>query len=173
MPGRTPAAARDAFLSPLHQAISCVTNAQFIRSGGQQPGDDLEALTLSREPLQLRSAVPGGLQLRIRHRFRLVQESRSDWHVSTAAYWYRLDDDAGRELAAWHWHPQSRVVYPHAHVSGTPFGRLAHLPTGRVSIESVLRLLIGDLGVPARRADYAEVLDAAERAFIEHRRWHA
>jgi hypothetical protein len=50
------------------------------------------------------------------------------------------------------------------------------VPTGRVSIESVLRLLLIDLAVPARPAhitDVAKVLDDCERPFIEHRRWHA
>jgi hypothetical protein len=37
----------------------------------------------------------------------------------------------------------------------------------------VLRLLIDDLGVPTRRDDYADVLDEAERKFIDYRRWHA
>jgi hypothetical protein len=93
--------------------------------------------------------------------------------VSTVAYVYRLDDDAGRELIAWHWHAGSRVSYPHAHMTGLAVSSRAHLPTGRVSIESVLRLLLDDLGVPARRPDYAEVLAEAERLFIGRRRWHA
>jgi hypothetical protein len=51
-----------------------------------------------------------------------------------------------------------------------------HVPTGRVSIESVLRLLLTDLKVPPARdhvSDFADVLDASERDFIEHRRWHS
>jgi hypothetical protein len=117
--------------------------------------------------------VPGGLQLRIRQQFQLVQEGRSHWRVSTVAYVCRLDDDAGIESVAWHWHPRSRVTHPHAHVAGLAMGGRAHLPTGRVSIESVLRFLLDDLGVPARRPDYAEVLAEAERLFIRRRRWHA
>jgi hypothetical protein len=65
------------------------------------------------------------------------------------------------------------VDYPHAHVACDMLTSAAHLPTGRVSIESVLRLLLDDLGVTARRRDYAKVLDDAERPFIRHRRWHA
>ncbi len=96
--------------------------------------------------------------------------------MSTVAYFYRLDDSAGHEIASWHWHPGTRVSYPHAHVAGGALGKLVHLPTGRVSIESVLYLLLTDLGVKPTRDhvdDFAEVLAAAERPFIKHRRWHA
>jgi len=40
-----------------------------------------------------------------------------------------------------------------------------------VSIESVLRLLLDDLGVSAKRDDWAQILDAAEAPFIKYRRW--
>jgi hypothetical protein len=132
-----------------------------------------EALTLSREPLRLQSATLGSVQLRFRQQFRVIRDGRSSFHVSTAAYFYRLDDAAGHELAAWHWHPGSRVAYPHAHVACDTLTSAAHLPTGRVSIESVLRLLLNDLGVRAKRNDFADVLNEAERPFIQHRRWHA
>jgi hypothetical protein len=40
----------------------------------------------------------------------------------------------------------------------------AHLPTGRIGLEHVLRLAIRDLGVEARRDDWREVLDEAQEA---------
>ena len=141
-------------------------------SRGNGVGDPL-ALTLSREPLRLRSAPIGTVQLRLRQRFRVVRDGPTRFHVSTESYFYRLDDATGRELAAWHWHPGQLVDYPHAHVTCDTLTSAAHLPTGRVSIESVLRLLLDDLGVTAKRADYTNVLDEAERPFIQHRRWHA
>jgi hypothetical protein len=172
LPGRTAAEAREAVLVPLRKALSCITDAQFIRSPEGANGADIEALTISQEPLHLSSGPLGNIQLALRQRFRAVQESRSEWHVSTVAYYYRIADSEGRELAAWHWHPAS-VAFPHLHCNNSVIGRRAHLPTGRVSIESVLRLLIDDLGVPTRRDDYADVLDEAERKFIDYRRWHA
>ncbi len=62
------------------------------------------------------------------------------------------------------------------HVAAGPIGGSTHLPTGRVSIEAVLRMLLMDLKVQPTRDhadDFLSVLDAAERPFIEHRRWHA
>jgi hypothetical protein len=138
-----------------------------------RPGE-IETLALSRHPLPLRAETIGGIQLVLSHRFRTAADETGEWHVSTIGYEYRLTRDTGQELIAWHWHPAPLPGpdFPHLHAAGTALGH-AHLPTGRVSMESVLRLLIDDLGVPARRADYADVLATAERAFIEHRRWHA
>ncbi len=150
-------------------------------SRSQRAGDESGALTLSEDPLKLRSArLGGGIQLQLRHQFRLIKDdeepSASRWHVSTGAYFYQLDDGSGHELTAWHWHPATRVRSPHVHVAGGILGKLIHLPTGRVSIESVLWLLLTDLEVKPARGhadDFAEILAAAERSFIGHRRWHA
>lgn len=141
-------------------------------SGSKRVGDSA-ALTITQEPLRLRSPSLGSLELILRQRFRVVRDAPARFHVSTESYFYRLNDADGHELAAWHWHPEQRVTYPHAHVACDTLIRAAHLPTGRVSIESVLRLLLDDLGVPAKRGDYAKVTDEAERPFIRHRRWHA
>lgn len=176
MPGRSSGAAREAFLEPLRRALSCVTTAQLFVPGSKSPGD-VEALALSEEPLRLRSTrIDGGVQLKLVQQFRLVCETPTAWHVSTEAYFYRLNDGAGSELISWHWHPQTGVSYPHLHVAAGLLDRRAHLPSGRVSIESVLRLLLTDLGVPPTREhlhDYTRVLDETEATFITHRRWHS
>lgn len=140
----------------------------------------MEALALSEDPLQLRSARIGAVQFDLGHQFKVVEDSRKSWHVSTTAYMYTLRDGEGRELIGWHWHPDAKGddrlrPHPHLHVPAGRIDRRVHVPTGRVSIESVLRILLTDLAVPARpthAADFAAVLDECERPFIEHRRWH-
>lgn len=175
MPGRNPSQAREAFLAPLRRCLSCVTDAQFyVRTDGI----GRTALTLSEFPLKLRSASLGGVELMLTHSFRTVAGESGDWHVSTTGYEYRLNDHAGQELVAWHWHPAPRPGpdFPHLHVASEPLTRHVHLSAGRVSIESVLRLLLADLRVKPRRDhahDWAQVLDECEEDFIKHRRWHA
>ena len=101
--------------------------------------------------------------------------------MSTTAYRYHLLGDSGAELIGWHWHPDSRgdrrlSGHPHLHVPAGLIDRRIHVPTGRVSIESVLRVLLIDLGIPPRPAhvtDFARVLEECEAPFIQHRRWHA
>ncbi len=118
----------------------------------------------------------GGLQVKLIQRYRLAQrEDVREWHTSTLAYEYKFADADGRELMSWRWHPQTGFDRPHLHICGGPASRKAHLPTGRVSVEAVIRLLLTDFGVPpapAHAADYTGVLDAAERDFVTHRRWH-
>jgi hypothetical protein len=92
--------------------------------------------------------------------------------VSTVAYDYRLSRSDGAELLSWHWHPHILDFrWPHMHVARGPVSRRAHLPTGRVSIESVIRLLLMDLGVRSLRPDWAAVLDETEGLFLRYRRW--
>lgn len=171
MPGRNARDAREAFLASLRRSLSCITTAQLYVAGKND--GEVEALALSDDPLPLRSARIGAVQFVLGHQFRILQDDEG-WHVSTTAYRYHILDGSGSELVGWHWHPGT-VGHPHMHVEAAAgaIDRRVHLPTGRVSIESVLRLLLDDLGVPAIRVDYADVLNAAELSFIEHRRWHA
>jgi hypothetical protein len=175
LPGRTPQEAREAFLVPLRRALTCITSAQLFVPGGKKPGET-EALALSEDPLRLHSERIGGpVHLILGHQFKVVQDGRRSWHVTTTAYRYHLTDANGAELLAWHWHPRTSP-HPHLHVAAGLIGRHMHVPTGRVSAESVIRLLLGDLQVTPTRAhagDYEQVLDDCERPFIEHRRWHA
>jgi hypothetical protein len=169
LPGRTPTEAREAFLDPLRRALSCVTADQLYIAG--KNAGEVEALTLSRDPLPLRSPRIGTVQLVLGQQFRLAQGDDS-WHVSTVAYRYHLLDESGCELIGWHWHPGVGSDRPHLHVPAGPIDRHVHVPTGRVSIEAVLRMLLTELQVPSRRDDHAQVLDEAEALFVRHRRWH-
>jgi hypothetical protein len=177
LPGRTPAAADEAFLAPLRRALNCLTDVQLYASRPAKPGD-VRVLALSENPLRLRSSiVAGGLLLRLLQQFRSVEEPKAPrsqrWHVSTVQYDYRLSRvEDGKELLAWHWHPDLGVPHPHLHAGvSDEISRRLHLPCGRVSIESVLRLLLGELGVRAKREDWPRVLDEAEAPFIQYRRW--
>lgn len=172
MPVRSPQAARERFLAPLRRSLSCVTSALVYAPAGKRPGD-VEALALSEDPLWLRSASVGRIQFLLGHEFKVVQEGRKDFRVTTTGYRYHLLDEDDRELIAWHWHPDAGAGYPHIHVPAGLVTRKAHIPTGRVSIESVLRFLIDDLRVRPARDDYADVLKESEGPFIRYRRWHA
>ncbi len=171
MPGRTPAEAREAFLAPLRCVLSCLTLAQLFVSAPAE----VEALRLSEDRLRVTSAaLSGDLHFRLRHQYRTVEDRdqpAASWHVSTVAYDYRLGRGDGSELVSWHWHPSTPFRAPHLHVATGAIGRRTHLPTGRVSVESVVRLLLTDLAVPSRRDDWPTVLDQAEGPFVRYRRW--
>lgn len=173
MAGKSPSQARAAFIEPLQQALSLVTDAQFFYrpTAPAQP----EVLSISADPLQLARQCGSRLLLSVQQRYEIVRTTdpdRGPWKVSTRAYRYRLDDEAGREIVAWHWHPPPFGVVPRPHLHA-PRADLdhVHVPTGRVSIESVLRMLLADLGVVPLRLDWDQVLDAAEDAFLRWRTW--
>jgi hypothetical protein len=137
----------------------------------------VQALALSEDPVLLGST--GGsdvrLQLSVQQQYQLVEANdpeRGPWKVATRAYRYELADSQGRELAGWHWHPGGSSPWrqPHLHVAGGRFGE-CHLPTGRVSLEEVLRLLLAELDVRPLRDDWPAVLDEVEAAFREWRTW--
>jgi len=110
------------------------------------------------------------------HRYAIVQahDDRGPWKVSTAEYVYELRDRNGKLVVGLHWHPasRSRVAWPHLHVprdTAYNLGKL-HPPTGRVSVEAVLRFAIIELEVRARRG-WETAFERSERAFVEHRTW--
>jgi hypothetical protein len=111
----------------------------------------------------------------VRHEYALVETDdpeRGPWKVETRAYFYRLDDADEHEIVSWHWHPRgrSREQRPHLHVKHSQLTGV-HVPTGRVSVESVLRMLLAELDVRPCRPDWATVLDSAEAAFRRWRTW--
>src|SRR5215213_270046 len=98
------------------------------------------------ESVELRSRI--GLRLRVRLRARVgpTDNDPGRWRARIVAYQYALLDQNGREYLAYHWHPDgsSHVTEPHLHLG--PAARVgvgelaaAHLPTGPVSLASVVR----------------------------------
>lgn len=133
---------------------------------------ETQALTTSTDPLVLRSAV-GDLRLSAGQRFAIIPDADGGWRVGTRQYVYSIDvAEAAQqryELLNWHWHPPEMPL-PHIHVRGDhpQLGDLEnyHLPSGRVSFEQVIRLLIADFQVRPLREDWEDVLSEAEARFL-------
>ncbi len=77
-----------------------MTAAQLYVAG--KNAGEMEALTLSQDPLPLQSARIGAVQFVLGHQFRILRNDEG-WHVSTTAYRYHLLDNDDRELIGWHW----------------------------------------------------------------------
>jgi len=97
--------------------------------------------------------------------------------VTSAGYYYQIRDQRERELIAFHWHPGRRDQpdFPHLHIGVTTgtvsIVRKHHVPTGRVSLEAIVRFLITELDVRPLRNDWERVLDEGERSFAAQRSW--
>lgn len=169
MAAKTPPEAVAAFVASLQQAISCVSPAVLQVGGGYRPAAHPHALVLADGDAQpLRGEA--GLALRVAQQYRIVEDTgpHGRWRVQTAAYSYVVNR-GDKELLAYQWNPlgSGRVGHPHLHV-GTAAGELIddfhrwHLPTGHISLEDVLRLLVEELGVQPLREDWPDILGAAE-----------
>lgn len=106
--------------------------------------------------------------------FNVVQsDDPRNAHVARiVSYEYRLLDREDREILAFHWHPVglSDVTDPHLHLSSRlnpldmgrdqdplPLAEM-HIPTGFVTLEDIVRLLISEFGIRPRRADWDDTL---------------
>lgn len=177
MAGRTPREALAAFIDPLQRALSCVTRANIVYRP-PRPGH-VQVLGVSEEPIRLQAtAGRRAPALYVEQQYEVVEApgERGPWKISTRAYRYRIDSAARAELVLWHWHPTDREERshreprPHLHAQVGELRGL-HLLTGRVGLESVIRVLLNELGVRPRRDDWQDVLDATEAVFEQWRTW--
>ncbi|SPF43243.1 hypothetical protein SBA4_3010004 [Candidatus Sulfopaludibacter sp. SbA4] len=88
--------------------------------------------------------------------------------MAAKAYYYSLLDAAEKGIIAYHWHPHGNVAFPHLHIgSGARVGRVdlrnAHIPTGRIAMENLLRMVITEFGVAPRRGDWPDVLAQSQK----------
>jgi hypothetical protein len=127
---------------------------------------------------------PAGLLLSVTHVFAIVAAKQEQWprqwRITTRMYEYSLLDRDATELLVYHWQPDADPAYPHIHVSAALHAKTRalekkhtidldglHLPTGRVSLEAVIRMLITEFAIAPRRADWRRTLDRTEAAFRE------
>ena len=83
--------------------------------------------------------------------------------VRITGYHYGLLDAVQRDLLVYHWHPERRshIAVPHLHLPAAnpmiPGASSVHFPSGRVSLNEVIRLAI-DLGARPGRRDWERAL---------------
>ncbi len=165
--GRSPAGAVNAYKSMVQRLVSCVTDAVVDVAGGYYPSPVPHRLTMNNGfPVALDG--PSRFSFRLHQLYRIVEPDRpgTPWRVDTVEYYYSIHDSEEREVLLYHWHPYGRsaVRTPHLHLEqGAQIGRReileAHLPTGDVSLNAVLRVLIEEMGVNPRRSDWESILD--------------
>jgi hypothetical protein len=142
-------------------------------------------MTLSFREGELPVAVPirttfGRLFFYLGQALEAVQEDGT-FRLRTRQYWYRLQPSPNlneKALLRWEYNtetPRDAHCRNHAQMRTTlPFGTGslslddAHMPTGWVTMEEVIRFLIVDLGhAPPCGSAWPDVLEESERAFYE------
>jgi hypothetical protein len=104
---------------------------------------------------------------------------RCRYRVTTRAYDFQVQLSSGEIVLAFHWHPENTsAVTPHLHAGRTQLisdgviNARSHLPTGRVSLESVVRFCITDLHAQHLQDDWDKRLARREADFTRHRTWN-
>jgi hypothetical protein len=167
------------FVEPLQDAVLCVANAYVNVRGGYFVRPEPHVLTLNNGEY-IPVSGPRDISFSVSHDYNIVESEhpeRGPWKVASRGYIYTVSE-RDVPVFAYHWHPTPGwdVQFPHLHlyllesIEGNPTHK-AHFPTGRVSLESVIRLLIREFDVEPLRTDYTEVLNKGEEAFIEYRLW--
>jgi hypothetical protein len=152
-----PREAAEAFAATMQESVSCVTDAPFCYPQAY-PLNQRQVLVLA-EAAEVPLEGDQGLYLSATHEYLVRDVGDGTYAVQTTGYTYSIDvDNLGGEALSYQWHPNglSWVQTPHVHVRDA-LGR--HLPTGRVSLEAVVRFLIEEAEVRAQRADWPEVLN--------------
>ena len=165
--GRSPAEVVNNYRSDVQRRVSCVTDAVVGVGGGYYPSPEPHFLTMSGGlPIALGGA--SRLSLRLQQNYRIIESGSrgSAWQVDVVGYNYAVLDSELTEVILYHWPPFgiSPIETPHIHLrQGAQVGRRevrdAHLPTGQVSLNAFLNLLIRDLEVRPRRADWESILE--------------
>lgn len=180
LPGRNTREAVEAFLEPLRDTVSCVAHAKITLSpGGWGELGRVHGLTLNNDqPVKLKCRP--AVMLRVGMLYEIVrseQPERLPWRVSTRGYAYEMQTASGELVWSYHWHPSPHVPIPHAHLGHTQLAdhavlsQKAHYPTGRVSLESVVRACITEYRVAPLREDWDKTLDLREGDFQIYRSW--
>lgn len=159
--------------------MSCVAHAKITLSPGGwgEPGK-VHGLTLNNDqPVKLKCHP--ALMLRVGMLYEIVrtERGRPPWRVSTRGYAYEMQAASGELVWSYHWHPSTQVAGPHAHLGHTQLAddavlsQKAHYPTGRVSLESVIRACITEYRVAPLRDDWDKTLALREGDFQVYRTW--
>lgn len=152
----------------------------YVSQNGRQTVGDLHAVALE-QPIALHCGERM-LRLSVRLNYLIVArptERRAQrYKISTQRYQHGISDEAtSAEIIAWHWHPgDATPPAPHIHVTGregSPITRRGHVPSGRVSVEAVVRYALSELQCKANRADWVDVLDRCEQDFRTFASWGA
>jgi len=156
-----------------------VTDAQIATFGDYSTGGEA-GWVIPDELVPLPRARGASLRARLNQNFRIVpaEGQRGPWKATITSYHYTLEESDGREIMSFQWHPtgQGALPYPHLHLgNAADVGRDelqdAHIPSGRIALEQVLRFAIETFKLRPRRSDWRDVLFGTRRRFEQWRTW--
>jgi hypothetical protein len=162
---RTRREAAAAPVRPLEDVVGCLTDDGFVSRGGR--AREFHTATFQSRIVTLRRRA-GLAPIRIERLVEYTIPEASDrlgwWEARIVGWAYGVLDGAGKPILDFHWHPRDsgRVTWPHLHAHAmhptVELPRL-HPPTGPITVSSIVRFLVEDLGVLPQRPNWQAVLD--------------
>lgn len=180
----TPDRAFYRFHNPIEKALGCITARRLLipQRGDLVLGRHNSIVLADGDPVPLGSS---SITLSVIHEFKIIHDDTLEngpYKVRTLQYQYQFATSDGDDLITFHWTPEAKETaqkkFPHMHIgtkllaNDTPMlpGRLnkAHIPTARVSIKSVVRFAIEEIGVRPLRKNWHRDLETGDATF---QRW--
>lgn len=165
------------YVTPLQQALSCVSKA-VLRPASYEPSPQPIVLSSEQMPERLPNT---DLYFVVAQWFSIIEDQQNGpWRVTTKGYKYTIETDDAEEILGYHWHPDSLSPFKETHLhlgSGARIGRpelettKAHLPTGRVSMEDFLKLLIEVFDARPQRTTWQAILQKTGSTFWKYASW--
>jgi len=144
-----------------------------------RPNTPYEAILADMDPVELRGKVP--LTFSAGQNFEIIElDERGPYEVRTRAYFYAIATVEGRDILEFHWQPDAKpardgervVTAPHMHLGPAVAAvqtairpgtfHKAHIPTGHVTLQAVVRLLISEFEVEPLNTNWQIILDRTE-----------
>jgi hypothetical protein len=189
VPERNEREALEAYAQPFKAALSCVTVPHLGTLvpvvGRQQSLVFRDGRARLLRDIRISDEESPYLYLIFNQYYRIIEdqseEPSSRYRVTTEGWKHDILDDKRREILSYHWHPDGHRDTPHMHVGsvllnterqrlGKGFSSL-HLPTERISIEQIVRLLIEEFEVIPKRGDWRRILENGQKQFEATRSW--
>jgi len=156
----------------MRRSIHCVSSGAFwVMPADKRVGVPFR-MFLTDAPLRLWAPTEDGDRIVIhfvaRQRLEVYRDRElAEFRCRTREYSYTVSDADLHETVRWHWHPDTHPA-PHVHVAGFR----GHIPSGRVTFESVVRFLIEEMKADPSDERWDEVLTTEEGRHREFRTWH-
>lgn len=185
----TPEQAYNRYIDRLERALGCISprRLDLVAPVKFQLDADYPLVLNNNDSVLLRGEAD--VFFSAGQRFRIVEDKEIEhgpYRVHTVEYWYQIDCPEDSQVLTYHWKPESDTTSleqaPHLHIGSSvvandaplmrkTFSKL-HIPTGRVSIESIVRFLIIEIKVHPSVIEWETVLDEGQRLFDTFRRRH-
>jgi|GEM_PF-1593396 len=184
----TPGQAYERYAKALQAVVGCVTEARLTLNENRAIElDKVYAIVLKSGDGVHLSSKYGGIQFDLGQRFRIVRDpevAQGPYRATIVEYWYGFAIQDGPSLLGYHWTPETTAVsqrtFPHLHIESGLIGETVHsrlrsfnklhVPTERVSCESIVRFAIEELGVPPIKSSWRSVLERGGTRFGQYRR---